>query len=122
MKIFSDNPPSPPFSKGGMGGIFEFGGPEHLTYNEIIIQLMAVMGINKPLIHLPFGLVRLSLPFSGISRSIGSLLGKKIPSVTSEQLGLLQFDNICDMDSVEGNFGFVPMTYREALKKFIVNG
>ncbi|MBI3592265.1 MAG: complex I NDUFA9 subunit family protein, partial [Nitrospirae bacterium] len=96
MKIFSDNPPSPPFTKGGMGRIYEFGGPEHLTYNEIVIQLMEAMGIHKPIIHVPVGMIKLSLPFSGISRGIGSLFGKKIPSVTSEQLSLLGLDNICD--------------------------
>lgn len=99
--------------------IYEFGGPEHLTYNEIIMQLMEAMQIHKPLVHLPLKLIRLSLPFSGISRGIGSLLGKRIPTVSGEQLRLLQFDNICDKDSVERNFGFIPMTYREALKLFI---
>ncbi len=102
--------------------IYEFGGPEHLTYNEIVLQLMEAMRIHKPLVHIPVKLIKLSLPFSAISRKIGSLLGKKIPIVTGEQLSLLQADNICDMDSVERNFGFVPMTYREALKKFIVRG
>ena len=99
--------------------IYEFGGPEHLTYNEIIMQLMEAMEIHKPLVHLPLELIKLSLPFSGISRGIGSLFGRKIPMATGEQLSLLQFDNICDKDSVERNFGFIPMTYREALKLFI---
>lgn len=102
--------------------IYEFGGPEHLTYNEIVLQIMEAMKIHKPLVHIPVKLIKLSLPFSGISRGIGSLLGRKIPTVTGEQLSLLQLDNICDRDSVEKNFGFVPMIYREALKMFIVNG
>ncbi|WP_333654117.1 SDR family oxidoreductase [Dissulfurispira sp.] len=118
LKIFSDASRITHYAS----RIYEFGGPEHLTYNEIVLQLMEAMQIHKPLVHIPAKLIKLSLPFSGISRKIGSLLGKKIPTVTGEQLGLLQVDNICDMDSVEGNFGFVPMTYREALKKFIVNG
>ncbi|MCL4537679.1 MAG: complex I NDUFA9 subunit family protein [Nitrospirae bacterium] len=123
MTLFSP-PLIPPLARGGKGGedasrIYEFGGPEHLTYNEIVLQLMEAMGINKPLIHLPLKLIRLSLPFSGISRGIGSLFGRKIPMATSEQLSLLQFDNICDKDSVGRNFGFIPMTYREALKLFI---
>lgn len=100
--------------------IYEFGGPEYLTYNEMILQLMDAMGINKPLIHIPLGIIELSLPFSGISRKIGNLLRKNIPSVTSEQLRLLQSDNICAKDSVEKFFGFNPLMYREALKKFIL--
>ncbi len=99
--------------------IYEFGGPEHLTYNEIVLQLMEVMGISKPVIHIPIKLIKVSLPFYGISKGIGSLLGKKVPSVTSEQLNLLQLDNICDKDSVEKSFGFAPVKYRDALKLFI---
>ncbi|MDI6728283.1 MAG: NAD(P)H-binding protein [Thermodesulfovibrionales bacterium] len=118
LKVFSDESRITHYAS----RIYEFGGPEHLTYNEIVLQLMEAMQIHKPLVHIPVKLIKLSLPFSGISHKIGSLLGKKIPTVTGEQLGLLQVDNICDMDSVEGNFGFVPMTYREALKKFIVHG
>jgi NADH dehydrogenase len=126
MKIFSP-PLIPPLVRGGQGGgdgsrIYEFGGPEHLTYNEIISQTMEAMEVNKPIIHLPLELIRLSLPFSGLTKAIGNLAGKQIPSVTSEQLRLLQSDNICDRDSVEKSFGFVPMTYKEALKKFIVHG
>ncbi|MCL4457970.1 MAG: complex I NDUFA9 subunit family protein [Nitrospirae bacterium] len=105
--------------KGEGSRVYEFGGPEHLTYNEIVLQLMEVMGISKPVIHIPIKLIKVSLPFYGISKGIGSLLGKKVPSVTSEQLSLLQFDNVCDKDSVERNFGFVPVKYRDALKLFI---
>ena len=99
--------------------LYEFGGPEHLTYNEILRQLMEAMHVSKPMVHLPLGAIRLTLPFSGITQWTGNLLGKKIPSVTKEQLGLLQLDNICDIKSVENNFGFKPMTFKEALKKFI---
>ncbi len=98
---------------------YELGGPEHLTYNEIIARLMKAMGVNKPVMHIPLEIIKLSLPLSAISRGIGSLFGKKIPAVTHEQLELLQMDNICDKNSVEKAFGFVPMTYSEALKLFI---
>jgi NADH dehydrogenase len=118
LKIFSDASRITHYAS----RIYEFGGPEHLTYNEIVSQTMEAMGANKPIIHLPLELIKLSLPFSGITKAIGNLAGKQIPSVTSEQLRLLQSDNICDRNSVERNFGFVPMTYREALKKFIVHG
>jgi NADH dehydrogenase len=109
------------FSEGIPKGtkIYEFGGPEHLTYNEIIIQLMETMGINKPLIHLPLGLIKFSLPFSGIIKRFGLLINKDIPSVTLEQLLLLQQDNICELDSIEKNFGFKPLKFKEALRLFI---
>ena len=99
--------------------IYEFGGPEHLTYNEILRQLMEAMDTSKPMVHLPLAAIKLTLPFSGITQAIGNLIGKKIPSVTKEQLGLLQLDNVCDIKSVENNFGFTPVIFEEALKKFI---
>lgn len=112
MKIFINT--SSGFSTQSL--IYEFGGPEHLTYNEIIAQLMEVMNEKKTIVHVPLGIVKLSLPFSAIFKGIGSLAGKKIPSVTDEQLSLLQLDSICDKDSVEKNFGFAPITYKKTLK------
>lgn len=116
LKIFT-----PPFEDEGKSSIYKFGGPEHLTLNEIITQLMEATGINKPLIHIPSGFIKLTLPFSGLSSSIAGLFGKKLPTVTTEQLDLLQSDNICDKQSVEKNFGFSPITYRDALRFFIKN-
>jgi len=43
----------------------------------------------------------------------------KVPSITSEQLNLLEIDNICDTDSVARQFGFQPVVFREALSKFL---
>ncbi|MBF0506871.1 MAG: complex I NDUFA9 subunit family protein [Nitrospirae bacterium] len=99
--------------------VYELGGPEQLTYNEILFQLMEAMGSSKPVIHIPLEMVKLGLPLSKISRSVGSLFGKKIPSITGEQLRLLEIDNICDTDSVEKQFGFIPIRYKEALRLFV---
>jgi NADH dehydrogenase len=99
--------------------IYDIGGPEHLTYNEILEQLMEAMDIKKKIVHLPMSIMKAALPFIGLSMKLGSFFGKNIPSVTAEQLELLQRDNICDIDSVEKQFGFKPIAYREALTLFI---
>ncbi|MCI0468830.1 MAG: hypothetical protein L0Y62_02050 [Nitrospirae bacterium] len=99
--------------------IYEFGGPEHLAFNEIIAQLMEAMNKHKPIIHIPLALMNKGLPLLKISRLIGGVIGKKIPPVTAEQLALLQRDNICDRDSIEKSFGFKPIPFRESLKTFI---
>ncbi len=101
------------------GKTYEFGGPEQLTYNEIVTQLMEVMGVKKPLIHMPMSFVRAGVPFIGLAQGLGKFLGKRIPSVTSEQLRLLSMDNICDTAAVEKLFGFRPITFKESLRKFI---
>ena len=102
-----------------VGKTYEFGGPEHLTYNDIVTRLMDVMGVKKPIIHMPMSFVRAGVPFVGIAQGLGKFLRKKIPSVTSEQLKLLGLDTICDLNSVEKLFGFRPITFMESLRKFI---
>lgn len=99
--------------------IYEFGGPEQLTYNELAARLMDEMGIKKSIIHMPMMLAKAGVPFMGISQKLGGLFGRKIPTVTAEQLELLGKDNICGLNSVETLFGFKPITYREALNRFI---
>ncbi len=99
--------------------VYELGGPEHLTYNELLSLLMKATGASKPIVHVPMELVKLGLPLSRVFQGIAGMFGKKIPSVTLDQLRLLETDNICDTDAVERHFGFVPVRYEEALKLFI---
>lgn len=100
-----------------LGKTYEFGGPEHITYNEVVTQLMDVLDIKKTIIHLPVSFARAGIPFIGIAQGLGKFVGKKIPSISTEELNLLNMDNICDVTSVEDLFGFKPITYKEALKK-----
>lgn len=91
--------------------IFEIGGPEHLTYDEIVNKLLKAMNVKKHIFHMPIGLMK-----------FGAFFAEKtfrVPPVTVEQLGLLEKDNICSIDSVEKSFGFKPLRYEDALKNFI---
>ncbi len=92
-------------------GIFELGGPQRLAYNEIVKDLADVMKSKKTIIHMPMGLMKFG----------AAVAEKTIPfmPVTTDQLKLLEIDNICDIDSVEKNFGFQPVKYKDALKEFI---
>jgi uncharacterized protein YbjT (DUF2867 family) len=102
--------------------VYELGGPEQLTYIEILDQIMKVLNVSKTIVHLPMGITKLTLPFMGIARSFASVLGREIPDVTEELLSLLDEDNICDMDSIQKNFGFTPMRLSDALKEFLGEG
>lgn len=92
--------------------IFELGGPEYLTYNEIIQTLMDAMGIKKPVIHIPQWMLRAGLPVGKIIKKLGS----EIPIPTIDQLKLLKKDNITDIDAIKKHFGFEPKRYRDILK------
>lgn len=92
-------------------GLYDIGGPEQLTYRQIVEALASAMGRSMPSVSIPMGLMKFS----------ASVLQAVLPSppVTVEQLRLLEQDNICAPDAVEKAFGFAPTRYREALKEFI---
>jgi NADH dehydrogenase len=101
------------------GITYEFGGPEHLTYNEILKMIMKALDIRKQIVHIPMSATKMSLPFMGMIGSIASALGKEIPSITGELLSLLSIDNICEIDSIQSNFGFIPLSFKDALAEFL---
>lgn len=90
---------------------FDIGGPEHLTYREIVETLAEYAGRKKLTFNIPMGIMKMS------TRVLGAVLSS--PPVTLDQLRLLESDNICDIGTIEKNFGFRPMSLREALKEFI---
>lgn len=100
----------------------ELGGPEHLSYQEILKTYMKVLKINKSMVHVPMGIMRFGLPFMGAARSLASAVGREIPEVTGELLSLLEQDNICETDGVLKKFGFEPVRLSEALKQFLKAG
>ena len=90
---------------------YEIGGPEHLSYREMVEKLSRAMGHNRPALTIPMGIMKLGAMVLEMALSS--------PPVTSDQLRLLEQDNIGDLKSIEKNFGFVPVKYEEALKEFI---
>lgn len=96
---------------GGYVSTFDIGGPEHLTYREIVETLSESLGRRKPAFSVPMGLMKLSAVF------LGTVLSS--PPVTLDQLRLLEQDNICDPDTIEKNFGFTPVRFKDALKEFV---
>lgn len=98
---------------------YSLGGPEQLTYNEILAGIMEALAIKKPVVHIPMSATRLSLPFIGIVGSIAGIFGKQVPAITRELLSLLTIDNICEIDSVKNHFGFEPVRFSDALRTFL---
>ena len=92
-------------------GTFDIGGPEHLSYRQIVEELSRAAGYRKPTFSIPMGFMKLTT----------SMLEHFLPSppVTSDQLRLLEQDNICAVDSVERQFGFIPMKFADTLQEFM---
>jgi uncharacterized protein YbjT (DUF2867 family) len=93
------------------GRTYEIGGPEHLTYNDLLTIMCEVRGKRRRLIHIPMGMM---MPAVKALEKLG------ISPVTSDQLGMLSIDNICEVDAIKKDFGFEPVTYRRSLELSIL--
>jgi uncharacterized protein YbjT (DUF2867 family) len=85
----------------------EIGGPEYFTYNEIVDLLRRKLGSRKPKIHVPLWLMRPT------TRVLQTVLPS--PPVTTDQLAMLEKDNITELDAVPKAFGFTPKSLRDWL-------
>lgn len=73
-----------------IGQTYELGGPDILTYDEIIQTIQTQLGTSKRTLHLPTALVRAVITLS-------APLPKKLrPPVTRDQLQMLDIDNCTD--------------------------
>jgi NADH dehydrogenase len=91
--------------------MYEVGGPDQLTYEEVTEAIADALGVRRPTVHMPLFLVR------NAARVLESLL--PAPPVTTDQLIMLQEDNVCSMRDIRDAFGIEPIKFREGLKKFI---
>ena len=80
--------------------IIEIGGPEHITYDGILDTIVETYGCKRWKLHLPIGLMR----------PLVKLMEKLLPHppATSQQLSMLEFDNVAETDAVSKELGFSP--------------
>lgn len=89
----------------------DIGGPEHLTYREMLDVFLGIKKIRRIKLPVPVGLLRLAVPVM-----------EKILSdspVSSVELKLMDFDNTTDPEAVKKQFGFEPVGLREGLAESV---
>ncbi len=91
--------------------IYEIGGPEQLTYDELTAQIAGAMGINRPMLHVPLFFMK---PMAKVLETV-----LPNPPVTTQQLIMLQEDNVCSMKDIREVFGIEPVKFKEGLERFI---
>ncbi len=91
--------------------IYEIGGPEQLTYDELTAQIAGAMGIRRPMLHVPLFFMK------PVARVLETILPS--PPVTTQQLIMLQEDNVCSMKDIREVFGIEPVKFTEGLKRFM---
>ena len=82
------------------GRTIEIGGPEQLSYNQILDTIARTYRIRRLKAHLPLAVMRRMVWL--MERTLPS------PPATGHQLDMLAIDNIAEPDTVERTFGFTP--------------
>lgn len=82
--------------------VYELGGPEVLTYEQMLDLIAAQLGRHRPKVHLPVALVR---PIVKLAKPLPRALR---PPVTEEQLKMLSLDNCSDHSATEELVGRAP--------------
>ncbi len=82
------------------GATYELGGPEVKTFKELLAYICAVTGRHRPLVPVPFALLR--GPAAATELLDGLLLGlfPKMLVLTRDQLTQLRHDNVVSAESV----------------------
>lgn len=91
--------------------IYEIGGPDQMTYEEVFIAIAEAMGVRRPTVHVP-------LFFMKAAAAVFETVLPK-PPVTTGQLIMLQEDTICSMSDIREVFNIEPIGFRAGLKKFM---
>jgi len=89
------------------GHTLEVGGPEHLTYDQMLDIVKDAMGRSRIKAHVPLAVMR---PMAQVMEWV-----LPRPPVTREQLKMLALDNITETDSVMRNFGVQPRRLADSL-------
>jgi NADH dehydrogenase len=90
---------------------FEIGGPDVVTWNEFWDRLKRALGIRRPSIHLPFGLMRVqAVVLERLPR----------PPVTRDQLKMLAAgDSVVTTDDAVETFGLTLVPLDEQLRRSV---
>ncbi len=91
-------------TEASVGRTIEAGGPDHLTYDDMVDLVAETLGARTVKVHVPMWLVR---PAAVVMEAL-----MPRPPATSEQLKMLNIDNTTDLDSVESAFEFKPRPIR----------
>jgi len=91
--------------------MYELGGPEQLTYEEIFRAIAAAMAVRKPVLHLPLFFMKAA------ARVLETVLPR--PPVTTDQLIMVQENNVCGMRDIRDAFGLEPVRFQEGLARSI---
>jgi len=88
--------------------VYELGGPEPLSYNEMMETIFRVTGKKRMRVHIPVFMVR---PVAWLGERFMSR-----PLLTTDQLKMLLRDNVCDTIRMREDLGVDPKPFEESVR------
>jgi uncharacterized protein YbjT (DUF2867 family) len=92
-----------------VGQTFELGGPEIMTYEQLLDLIATKLGKRRPKVHVPVGLMR---PVVKLAKPLPKALR---PPVTEEQLKMLAIDNCTDDSATARLIGREPLRLADGI-------
>lgn len=92
-------------------GSYEVGGPEKLTFNEIIDTICKVLGKRRFKIHMPIVFLK-----------PGALLMETFlphPPITRDQLIMLEEDNVTKKNALKEVFNIEPTKFKDGIRSYL---
>lgn len=91
--------------------VFEIGGPDQFTYTELLETIARALDIRRPTVHVPLVFMR------PVARLLEAVLPN--PPVTTDQIMMLEEDNVCSLKDLRETFGVEPTALRDGLSRFL---
>jgi uncharacterized protein YbjT (DUF2867 family) len=88
---------------------FVIGGPQYFSFTQIIDALLRAMHKSRVKAYAP-------APLVGVGAAVMEAVLPR-PPLTSAAMTLFSFDNTTDLNSVERDFGFTPMSFSRYLEE-----
>lgn len=96
-------------SDAGISGTFELGGPDVLTYHEMLDALEQALGVRRRRVAVPVSMVK-------FSAYAGAVLPNLNP-ITPDQLQMLLEGNVTTHNAIESTFGISPRRFEEVARE-----
>jgi NADH dehydrogenase len=94
-----------------IGKVYELGGPQTMTYDELYSVILEVLNLRKRIIHLPAGLIK---PAVYILEQVLSR-----PPLTRDQMIMLEENNVCRSDLALSDFGLELKPFKEGIREYL---
>ncbi|HUL03363.1 MAG TPA: NAD(P)H-binding protein [Gemmatimonadales bacterium] len=92
-------------------GAHELGGPEVMTFENVVRAVGRAVGHDRPLLHIP-------LPLARLAARLADPLGPLAP-ITSDQLRMLVEGNTTPANAITSVFEIQPVGFEEGLRHFL---